>query len=795
MPEEAGEDEAAFLTQCDRINFWLENYVSEEPTNKFKLLLWVLAVILFINSILFVFAADKDITTSVFIMVQTLLTGGYDDTYDTWFPRAVFLTALVSGVVVFAGFLGLVNEQVITTFDAISEGKTKVACSDHTLILGWNESTVRCACQLAFLRRAYQRNNETCRRRLFPWTRSAPSTPAAAGKIVIMCNTKTKEEMDESVREALLERGIKPFRTRVGTDVICRIGDPTEPHDLLRVGAHRAAGVLTMMTEEDLHEEEESNGGVVNGVTLKTLLALKCAIFGQNDDDSPFWDKFRCVLHLEASSPNIDAAIFKAPTGRECVHRVDLTGFVNSMMFTSALNPLLPDVMLELMNFDGCAFRATNATDLGLVGKKVYECSLIWQDAVFCGVMNKDVILQPTLANFNEGLACNPDRIITADDRVYIIGESSFPKRRISTATPLNLGHVDRLAPKNLDVLVGGWSKAWSRGSRLAQRIKILTSGALPGSNIVLMNQNKDMSDILDKAKDENGRPAFQKIGEKRWEVAGMHVTHVEKDSGDAEALREVMRNEGRQVWPGEKFEVIIVLGQSAKPLPKRSQDMRLLSKYVLVHKIHEEVFGPDLPLHVIGENHFDSTVSLVKAVTSKRSKKDLVNTQAMFARGLVQVLAYPRMQSAIKQMFEESRGTPSLKIYPVGRSFIPAGSCTFADITRTIQDHQHLVGAICLGVVLDSEIKLSPDPDEEFELDEHSSIVVIERGEGWLPGATRLPRRDWSRKMEFSGAHDSEDSGLLCSGRTNADDTESDSEELTEDSMETKGSYSRFGD
>jgi len=245
----------------------------------------------------------------------------------------------------------------------------------------------------------------------------------------------------------------------------------------------------------------------------------------------------------------------------------------------------------------------------------------------------------------------------------------------------------------------------------------------------------------------------------------------VEGDSGDAEALRAVMKNEGRKKWPGDKFEVVILLGQSAKPLPKKSQDLRLLSKYVLVHAIHEEVFGAHTPLHVIGENHFDSTVALVHQVTSKKSKKDLVNTQAMFARGLVQVLAYPRMQAAIKQMFEDTPGNPALKIFPVGKSFIPPGTCTFADITRTIQEHQQLAGAVCLGVVVGDEIKLGPGPDEEIDLDTGCSIVVIERGTGVLKGAVR-PIRNWTPQ---ANAESAEQQSLFCIPSTSRDSTESD--------------------
>ena len=42
--------------------------------------------------------------------------------------------------------------------------------------------------------------------------------------------------------------------------VVCRIGDPTDPHDLFRVGAHRATSILVMLTDEDTQEEKDSEG-------------------------------------------------------------------------------------------------------------------------------------------------------------------------------------------------------------------------------------------------------------------------------------------------------------------------------------------------------------------------------------------------------------------------------------------------------------------------------------------------------------------------------------------------------
>lgn len=47
--------------------------------------------------------------------------------------------------------------------------------------------------------------------------------------------------MDNQLRVVLEERGVPTSVMRVGTDVVCRVGDPTTVIDLQRVAAHRCA--------------------------------------------------------------------------------------------------------------------------------------------------------------------------------------------------------------------------------------------------------------------------------------------------------------------------------------------------------------------------------------------------------------------------------------------------------------------------------------------------------------------------------------------------------------------------
>ena len=95
---------------------------------------------------------------------------------------------LFAGMIIFAILVGFITDIVTGFMSSLEEGTTQVAEKNHTLILGWNESTPRVITQLAFVRRAWCKQNETWERRLLPWRRVPPSSPVAAAPIVILCN-------------------------------------------------------------------------------------------------------------------------------------------------------------------------------------------------------------------------------------------------------------------------------------------------------------------------------------------------------------------------------------------------------------------------------------------------------------------------------------------------------------------------------------------------------------------------------------------------------------------------------
>ena len=158
---------------------------------------------------------------------------------------------------------------------------------------------------------AWRIQNERWDRKYFPWNRVPPSSPVAKYPIVVMSNNgeMTKADMDEQLGNALAERGISPKRTKIGWDVVCRVGDPTSVHDLVRVNAKAAKSIMLMMTDQDEFEFEESGKQIVNGATIRTMRRCGADVLCASQEDMDRFDDndIRIVVELQKASPFVSA--------------------------------------------------------------------------------------------------------------------------------------------------------------------------------------------------------------------------------------------------------------------------------------------------------------------------------------------------------------------------------------------------------------------------------------------------------------------------------------------------------
>lgn len=443
----------------DWLKYVLENQISAFPFVPFLLLGLLTCGGLLVFAVLWqvgasrVEEADGDIfgtewTDALFMHLMLIVSAGYEDVPDENGLRYIFFFSIFFGLVIFAILVGFITDKVGQFMTDLDKGRTKVAEDGHTLILGWNEATQRVVVQISFLRRQYQMLNESKYFGIlwyFPFLKGPmdvcgllerPSTSLANSDIVIMSDTKTKEEMHIMLGNTLSERGINPRRTALGLNIICRIGDPTLTTDLLRVSAQKAAAIVVMMTEDDQEEEDASDGKIQNGATLRVCLALRHVLFTHAYSDSDeFHPELRIVLQMTSPSQYVDATNFKNASGLNVIIPMDLSKFLNSLMFLCAAQPGLSKVLLGILDFEGASIRRRKAKNLRSGPKNAYgDCigqtfgrtRQQFTKAVFIGIVRPGMPADK-IKSSGFGLLPRPDIVIEPDDLLIFIGPKSSP--------------------------------------------------------------------------------------------------------------------------------------------------------------------------------------------------------------------------------------------------------------------------------------------------------------------------------------------------------------------------------
>ena len=709
----------------------------------------------------------QTIADSIYMALQLIATGGFEDSIpDKVGLRWIFIVIIIFGFVIFATFVGFITDAFASFMSDLASGKTKVAASDHTLILGWNEATLRAVVQTSFLRRQYQMLNESRWTVLYYFSflvpvfgalglLERPSTSLAVADIVIMDDSITKEEMHIRLEQTLAERGINPARTKLGKNIICRVGDPTNVNDLIRVGAHRASAILVMMTVKDTEEEDESDGKIFNGATLRTCLALRNVLFtnkySEAHDINP---DLRIVMQMLHPSEYVDAALFKHPNGQNVVIPMDLSVFLNSLMFKCAAQPGLSEVILSILNLEGSAIRRRKAKNLrsgpnnaygDCIGKTFKDMRTQFSKAVFIGIVRPGMPVDK-MKKLGFGLCPDPMTIIEPDDLLIFIGPKSSPVHSFEMKGTFAgyVAEAEKIAEANPDIeanriefgltnskilantLVCGWRPVWlERPERLFARISEIVSQRKSGSMITFLNA-VDVADFARMVLAMGMKPlADTQWGAKQYEMKkeGIIVRHVCGDAADAAVMRPIILN--------DTVHTAIVLGtQASVRLAGHHRDTRVLNIMLLLRKLWG-IKAEGIPMHVVSENDQDMTARLAlapKRFGPVRTEPDFVNSQAISARALVQALAFPVIQPAIKDLFVESDDSANINVINCSE-YVPLGQKMKYGVIRASVLRAKGERSICIGVMWGSgRISVLPPHDEVMTLGKNDRLVVLRR-------------------------------------------------------------------
>ena len=784
-------DSDASITMHDKMVYYTENFMSVYTSAQF----WGLGIITLMLTVVLgllwkavapppgggggdddgddgddPFGGTRSLADAIYTSFEVIVAGGYNSDIQDPLHRLVFLAMLFCGLVIFGIFVGFITDAVTGFMEALSEGKTKVVEEGHTLILGWNESTPRLVCQIAFLRRAWRVPNETWARTLCPWLRVPPSTPVAKAPIVLLNERHEKAEMEEILGAALAARGVSPKRTKMGWDVVCRHGDPTDVHMLVRAGAQNARSIVLMLTEQDACEVEASGGMIQNGGTIAGMLALRHVLYS---GDRPMDPDLRVSVQLSEPSRYCESAGITSQAGEPIVQFRDLSALLNSLMFSCAVTPGLSKVLLELINFEGPALRARDAPQLrggpdgavgGLVGLTMRAASAMWLDGILVGVGDAVVT-----AGAGGGFAGDPERVIRASDRLLFVSSGSHPHALDSAtrasyeqraaklveeaATPANTakrllygasglgrsGDVD--APKReVAILVCGWRAKWnSSTTALRARVDDLAQQLTPGpARIIFLNlvDSEAFANLMDNC-------GFVQRGsqdaEAAWEFGpsrpGVAIEHVCGDAASPVDLEPVLEG-------APSIEAIIVLGTSAsQSLPPHSCDLRVLSILLLLRHLHSDTAEAGdktyraKPVHIIGENQEDMTSVLALPPRPAKGQEaghdpDFVNTQAIVARALCQSVAFPKMTASVEDLFSDEPGSSYIHIVPIELFGLapPTGALPFGVVLNLVLQSSGGRDK-CIGIARrkGSQI-LGPSLDEEHAFEGGDRLILLTR-------------------------------------------------------------------
>jgi ion channel POLLUX/CASTOR len=150
-----------------------------------------------------------------------------------WPLRITMLLVTLLGVLIGGSLIGLIVAAVDSKVEQLRRGRSVVAERGHTLILGWSPRVFTLISELV-------ESNANQRR----------------GRIVVLA-PEEKPVMEEAIKDRL--------RDTKGTRIVCRTGDPSNPHDLLIGNVDEARSIVVLAAGED---------GIADAEAVKAVLAV-----------------------------------------------------------------------------------------------------------------------------------------------------------------------------------------------------------------------------------------------------------------------------------------------------------------------------------------------------------------------------------------------------------------------------------------------------------------------------------------------------------------------------------------
>lgn len=330
---------------------------------------------------------------NVWVTLMRTLDPGNVSVDQGWPFRLAMLGVTLAGIFIISALISILSAGLSVKIDDLRKGRSLVVEKEHIVILGWSPKIFTILHELVA---ANQSRKDSC--------------------IVIMAE-RDKVQMEDELRLKLP----RPGRTRI----VCRAGNPTDPHDLELVSPQRARALVVLAPEGKNPDAE----------TIKTILALR---------------REGARYHIVAELRDSDNARLARLVGKNDVELVAADDLVARMTVQACRQLGLSLVYTELMDFSGGEMYFHE--EPRLLGKTYRECIRSYPHSAVLGVhyaQGKVTVNAPQ------------DYVLQKGDRLVVLAADDT-EMRLGPAPPANRAVlVSQPAPrarKPEKILMLGWN-------------------------------------------------------------------------------------------------------------------------------------------------------------------------------------------------------------------------------------------------------------------------------------------------------------------------------------------------
>ena len=431
------------ITRKDKVQYKIDNMFSRGSG---VLIFWLAVLsflIVFIAAVVLVLLkispAGEDVlkmSEALWMSLMRTLDAGTMGGDQGWGFRLMMLSVTLGGIFITSALISIISNGLQSRLEALSQGRSRVIESGHTVILGWNDQVFTIV-------------EELC----------CANTNQINGCIVIM-GDENRSLMEQQFRERVPNIG--------HTHIVCRTGSPMEVSSLAILNLANARSII-ILSPDNVDPDAD---------VLKIVLAIKRA-------SVPPGTKYHIVAQLR-NNKNFSVA---QVVGGDEVEWMLTEDIVAKVVAQTCLKSGLSLIYTDLMNFSGDEIYFFTHPDLE--GKTFGEVLNLFEKNAVMGVHKKGQApqLNPPMGT-----------LIEEGDQIFLIAEDDdsiyLSTQQVGLIDPTLIENAIEVFEKVETVLVLGWNRHAAKILKELDNYLGTNSSIQVIANIELVKQDASWGDL-----------------------------------------------------------------------------------------------------------------------------------------------------------------------------------------------------------------------------------------------------------------------------------------------------------